>query len=222
MKHFIQYGLLLALLAMSACGKNKSGGGGDIYGSVFNPINVNQPVAQSMAEIRNQIASKNPVEGLVVGQPYGFFRTTTTSNPGSFWIFEYNTFSSSTVCDEVRPNALSGVPVSLAVREVSCSTGSSSSAFQTNSFNGHSSPAIQEIMGIQDINVQQVRNVQISYKGQTYQGYLIVTGTRDIFDNVGQLTQYVVSPQMPLLLNPVLKTDGMESDGLIGAQIQVL
>lgn len=221
MKHFIQYGLLLALLAFSACGKNKSGGT-DQGTSIFSPININQPVAQSLAEIKNQIANKNPLEGLVMGNPYGFFRTQTTSSPGSFWIFSYNTFSSNTVCDEVRPNSITTTPVSLAVREVSCSTGTSSASYETRSFNGQSSPAIQDILNIPDYSVQQVRNVQISYRGQTYQGYLIVSGTTDIFGNVGQTTQYVVSPQMPLLLNPVLKTNGMESDGVIGTQIQVL
>ena len=222
MKHFIQYALLLALLGISACGKNKSGGGGDVYGSVFNPININQPVNQSLAQIKAQIANKSPVEGLVMGNPYGFFRTQTTATPGSFWIFSYNTFSSNTVCDEVRPNSITTVPVSIAVREVSCSTGSSSAQFQTRTFNGQSSPAIQDILNIPEYSVQQVRLVQILYRGQTYQGYLIVSGTTDIFGNVGQTTQYVVSPQMPLLLNPILKTNGMESDGVIGTQIQVL
>ncbi|MCE3012904.1 MAG: hypothetical protein LW878_07520 [Proteobacteria bacterium] len=217
MKNYIQYGLLLSLLVLGACGKNKSGAQQPT--SSFSPININQPVAQSLAEIKNQIASKSAVDGLVVGQSYVFFRTTTTSTPGSFWIFDYNTFSSSTDCDEVRPNAVSTVPVSIAVRAVNCSTGSSSASFETRSFNGHSSPAIQEILNIAEGTVQQVRSVTISYKGGSYQGYLIVTGS-GIYGNV--VTQYVVSPQLPLLLNPVLKANGMESDGVIGAQIQVL
>lgn len=219
MKNFIQYGLLLSLLILAACGKNKSGGQQNT--SIFSPININQPVAQSLAEIKNQIANKSPVDGLVVHQTYGFFRTTTSSNPGSFWIFDYTTYSSNTICDEVRPSAL-GTPVSLAVREVSCSTGGSSAQFNNQSFNGHSSPAIQEILNIQEGSVQQVRNVTITYKGGSYQGYLIVVGTSNIFGNIGEVTQYVVSPQMPLLLNPVLKSSNMASDGVIGAQIQVL
>jgi hypothetical protein len=217
MKHVIQFSLLVALLAVAACGKNKSGGGSDVP-SQFNPINVGLPASQSFQELRQQMASKDPRAGLVVHQPYGFYTSTVSMKNSSWWIFDFNSYTTSTVCDAVRVTDLNSL--SLYIRRINCSTLAASGAESTGQFNGVNSPAIQEILNIDPNMVSSIRLGQVSFQGQTYRAYSItVMGWNGM--NAQVVAHYVVSPEMPLFLNPIYKTTSNVTEGLMGAQISI-
>lgn len=205
--------LLAALLSFAAaCGKdNKSGGGGS--SSSISPINIGQPANQSVAQLKSQLRAKSPSAGLVaMSIEYVFYRTSVNANNGSWWIFDYTTYSSQSVCDTVRVNNLSNL--SIAVKTGNCSY--SSNPYTTATYLGLNDPNLKEFLDLPEglIASNGVRAGKVYYQGQQYYAYSVLTLNNE---------QYVVSPAMPLMLNPVMKKNLSTGDteGVVGAQISI-
>lgn len=208
--------LLAALLSFAAaCGKdNKSGGGGS--SSSISPINVGQPVNQSLAQIKAQLNSKSPSQGLVLHQPYDFFTTTinTNSNSVSWLIFNFNwNFSSSSTsnCEEVRVTSLS--TLSLYVKSGNCSNYKSNTGV-AGTYQGLNDSSLRAFLDLPEGMVvpNGVRAGKVYYMGQQYDAYAVTTYNNE---------QFVLSPGMPLMLNPVLRRTPTTTEGVVGAQVSI-
>jgi hypothetical protein len=211
--------LLAALLSFAAaCGKdNKSGGGGRSSSlPVYSPINIGQPINQSLAQIKAQLSSKNPSQGLALHQTYDFYTTTinTNTNSGSWFIFNWNfsTSSSSTSnCEEVRVSSLS--TLSIYVKSGSCSSYKNNSG-TAGTYQGLNDISLRAFLDLPEGMVvpNGVRAGKVYYMGQQYDAYAVTTYNNE---------QFVVSPAMPLMLNPVLKRTPTTTEGVVGAQVSI-
>ena len=202
--------LLAALLSFAAaCGKdNKSGGGGS---SNFDAINTNQPANQSVAQLKSQLLGKNPTAGIVAHQPYDFYTTTVSANNGNWWIFDYTTYSSTSTCESVRMTSTS--TLSLYVQSGDCDDYKYNTGV-AGTYQGHNDSSLRAFLDLPDgmIVPNGVRAGKVEYMGQQYDAYSVQT-----YD--GQ--QFVISPSMPLMLNPVMRKSQTVTEGVIGAYISI-
>lgn len=203
--------LLAALLSFAAaCGKdNKSGGGGS--SSSISPINIGQPANQSVAQLKAQLLGKNASTGIVAHQPYDFYTTTVSANNGNWWIFDYTTYSSTSTCESVRMTNTSSL--SLYVQSGNCNNYKSNTGV-AGTYQGHNDSSLRAFLDLPDgmIVPNGVRAGTVYYMGQQYDAYSVQT-----YDN----QQFVISPSMPLMLNPVMRKSQTVTEGVIGAQISI-
>ncbi|MBY0515693.1 MAG: hypothetical protein K2P81_02210 [Bacteriovoracaceae bacterium] len=210
MKFFNLVLLSSLILFAAACGKdNKSGSSSDGF---FSALNTNgQAPAQSLAQLKSQLNSKDPKAGLAAGQTLDFYQTSVSANQGNWWIFQYTTYSSSSNCERVRVMDINAM--TLQVQSGDCSNYTTKS-FSYSTYNKSTDPALQAFMNISEGSVTQVRQGTVYFNGVQQPAYLVQVSNGD---------QYVVAPNLPLLANPVMKKNiySGDTEGLIGAQVSI-
>jgi hypothetical protein len=211
MKLFNLSFLAALMVVAAACGKdNKSGGSSsqNFYGS----INTNgQTAAQSLSQIKSQLAAKAPNAGLSAGQTIDYYQTSVNQNNSNWWIFNFTTYSSSSSCQRVRVMDINAMTLQL--QSGSCSN-YTSQTFSYMTYDRNNDANLQDFMNISEGSVVQVRTGSVSFLGQNQPAYLVQTSSGE---------QYVVAPNLPLLANPVMKKNIYtgDTDGLVGAQVNI-
>jgi hypothetical protein len=211
MKLFNLSFLAALMVIAAACGKdNKSGSKSN--SSYYGSINTNgQTPSQSLSQLKSQLNSKDPKAGIFPGQNIDFYQTTVSQNTSNWWIFNFSTYTSSSDCQRVR--VMDANALTLQVQSGTCSNYTSQS-FTYLTYNKSTDSSLQEFMNITDGSVMQVRTGSVNYLGQSQPAYLVQTSSGD---------QYVVAPNLPLIVNPVMKKNiySGDTEGVIGAQVNI-
>ncbi len=214
------YLLVLALGSFSvACGK-KSGSSGGNDDSNYSNVNVGGLIpASELDEIKEDLANKTATQGLSNGQTFRFIDINGMSQSTFEFLgidlnFSWGSSFGSPDCEfiMVLPNG------AIESGEDDCNDYTPEGLVQ-GIYDPASDPELMAFMGVQAGSVAQIRRSNVVFQSKTYAAYVV--DVKQGFSN--QITKrYVVSPKLPLLLNPIVVQD-MQSGAikyLEGALVQ--